>query len=478
MPPTIAGGAIARGTAFSIRGVRFASGAVVSVQKDNVTTPVRVVSIDPERIDAVMPETAPLGPASLVVRVGASASKPAPIEIAASNPGIFSQNKRGWGPGRIENIEGGKRVLNSAANPAHPGLRVAVKITGLGRVPAMVVVGNRTVNAGLARRLPEAGVQEISFVVPPDTPLGCYVPVYLLASPTRASNVVTMAVAPPAGECDTGPVPLLNETRIGLIAVTRSSVLANNVVKVTDDVVARFAAKEDGPFLSPLLLLPPPGTCTEYTSSFQATVVLPISFSNSMVVAELGNNGLAAGSRLSIVHDNNQQFIPWDRGAIGYYRARLKSRPNQPRLLDRGKLILSGSGGMDVGPFQLALESPAPFEWTSRDRTQIVDRSRPLPFDWRGQPANHWMVLLATNVDQITTAIGTCVCTAPLNATHFEIPAAMLANIPASIDTPGVPYDQLFVASFPDKASPLIAKGLGAGVAVTIYANGRYVRYH
>jgi hypothetical protein len=85
---------------------------------------------------------------------------------------------------------------------------------------------------------------------------------------------------------------------------------------------------------------------------------------------------------------------------------------------------------------------------------------------------------VATNVDQITTAIGTCLCTAPLNTDHFEIPAALLANIPASMEIRGIPYDQLFVASIPAQAvRPIQAPGLGAGGVVGIYANGRFVLY-
>lgn len=482
IPPTLAGGSIARGSAFTIRGVRFGSAAVVSVQKNGVSIPVKVVSVDPEGIGAVMPETAPLGPATLVVRVGGAASKPAPIEITASNPGIFSQNKRGWGPGQIDNIGGGKRVLNTTANPAHPGQRVAMRITGLGRSAASVVIGNRRVNAGMARRIPEPGAEEISFFVPADTPLGCYVPVYLLASPTRASNVVTMAVAPREGPCDPGPIPLLEAKRAGIVVLSRGSMLNNGVDAMTDEALATFGIKSEGPALSPLLLLPPPGTCTEYTSSFQATTVLPITFSSAVLAAELGGDGLAAGPRLSLARDKNRKNIPWDRGAVGYYHLRLGStrRPKTTptRLLDPGRFILSGPGGMDVGPFQVTAEAPAPFEWTNREATGSVDRGRALAVEWRGQPSHRWTILMATNIDQVTTAIATCLCTAPLNATHFEIPAAMLANIPASSDMPGVPYNRVFVASMPEKASPFGAPGLGVGVLLTVYTNGRFVPFH
>jgi hypothetical protein len=98
---------------------------------------------------------------------------------------------------------------------------------------------------------------------------------------------------------------------------------------------------------------------------------------------------------------------------------------------------------------------------------------------WRGQSSGHWTILVATNVDQISTAVGTAVCVAPLSATHFQIPAAVLANIPESYETPGgMGYDQLFLASLPAKATPISAPGLGAAALFTIYAAGRVVQYH
>lgn len=473
IPTTLPGGSIAHGAAFTIRGVHFGSAATVSVRKGNILSPVRVLAVQPEKIEAIMPETTPVGKAALIVASGRSASKPFSIEIADSNPGIFSQNKNGWGPGQIENLESNsKRTLNSTANPAAPGQRVVMKITGLGKGPVTVVVGNRTVNAGPARLTQQSGEQEISFAIPADAPLGCYVPIYLQAAPTRASNVVTMSIRSGSAKCDSGPIPTLDAKRIAMIAITRTNMYQRGGNTDKGEARATFAVRDPAQSLSPLLLLPPPGTCTAYTSTLQSTTSPPITVSASLY-GELGSEGLAAGSQLTIGRDNRWRIIPWDRNAIGYYRG-----PVPLRLFNPGKLILSGPGGLDVGAFRLALNAPAPFEWTDRDRTEIVTRSRGLPLRWQGSASAHWTILLATNVDQVSTAIGTSLCTAPLNATHFEIPAAMLANIPASSDTPGIPYDQLFIASLPDKATPISAPGIGAGVLFTIYSNGRTVQYH
>jgi len=473
IPTTLPGGSIAHGAAFTIRGVHFGSAATVSVRKGNVPSPVKVLAVQPEKIEAIMPDTAPVGPAMLIVTAAGSASKPFSIEVSDSNPGIFSQNKSGWGPGQIENLESnGKRTLNSTANPAAPAQRVAMKITGLGQGAATVVVGNRTVNAGPARPTPQQGEQEISFAIPPDAPPGCYVPVYLQASPTRASNVVTIAIRSGSAKCDSGPVPILDAKRIAMIAITRTNMYKPGGNADKGEARATFAVRDPAQSLSPLLFLPPPGTCTAYTSTLQSTTSPQITVSASLY-GEVGSEGLAAGSQLTIGRDNRWRIIPWDRNAIGYYRG-----PVPLRLFNPGKLILSGPGGLDVGAFRVSLQSPAPFEWIDRARTEIVTRARGLSLHWRGPMTAHWTILLATNVDQISTAIGTCLCTAPLNATHFEIPAAMLANIPASSDAPGTPHDQLFIASLPDKATSISAPGIGAGVLFTIYSNGRTVQYH
>jgi len=482
IPPTLASGSLARGAAFTIRGVHLGPDPVVWLRKGGSPTRVRVLAASALKIEAVLPETAPLGAALLVVSSGGLESKPFPVQIVASNPGIFSVNQRGWGPGRIENLDSlGMRTLNSTSNPARPGQRVAMRITGLGKdTGATLVVGDRALPAGLLRPLPAPGEQEVSFLVPQRVPSGCYVPVYFRASTGRPSNVVTMAIHSGTGNCETGPLPLLDQQRVGVAVFTRSNMLDGAISRMEDEVIAVFAAKNKGPVLSPLMLLPPPGTCTFYTSSFQAETIRPDSLASALI-AELGGDGLAAGAELSAVQGKNHQVIPGEGGTAGYYRARLGSYRNKPKklFLEPGRFVFSGQGGTDVGAFSVSVESPAPFEWVNRGQIFVVDRNRALPLTWRKQASGQRTIILATNVDQVTTAIGTCLCTAPPGATRFEIPAGLLENIPASSAVSGVPYDQLFVASLPaGGAERLQAPGIASGSVLTIFASGRFVKYH
>jgi hypothetical protein len=483
IPPSLPSGSLARGAAFTIRGVHLTPAPSITLRKGGISIPVRIASASLDKIDAVLPETAPLGPATFVVSAGGAASNPFPVQIVASNPGIFSLSQRGWGPARLDNLAPqGKRTQNTGSNPAHPGQRVTLRVTGLGKgVATPLIIGNRTVSSGLPRLLAEPGEQEVSFTIPQGVPTGCYVPVYFVSSPNITSNVVTMAIHSGPGHCDSGAIPLLDQQRFGLAVFTSTNMLNGRSAGDDDEVIALFAARGLGTALSPLLLLPPPGTCTAYMSSFQADSIMPDSVASALI-AQLGGDGLAAGPQLSAARGKLRRAIPGEKGAPGYYRANLGSAGNnrpRARLLQPGKFVFSGRGGVDVGPFSVTVDGPARFEWTNRATVQTVERGRPLSLAWRGQATGQMTIILATNVDQITTAVGACLCSAPLNATHFEIPAALLANIPASAVSMGIPYDQLFVASLPAKsANPFRAQGLDTGAVLTIFANGRFVKYH
>jgi len=486
IPPTLAGGAIARGALFTIYGVRLGSAGhtQVTVSSGGKSAQVHLLSASTEQIDAEMPPSATLGASDLMVKVDGLASRPFPMEVAAQNPGLFSRNGRGWGPGRIENIAAGERLDNSTTNPARLQQRVALFGTGFGDLTSFtVVVGGRAIK--LARAAAIRSKEKIEFRVPADAPEGCYVPVYVLAAPVRASNVVTMSIRSGPGPCLPGPVPLLDARAIGVAMLSRTRMKAKyeDVDSVDDEAAVTFASKDDRPVLSPLLLLPPPGTCTAYTSSFQDDVALPNSISAALI-SILKSRGLDAGSKLTISSGGQSRNVNLENGVPGYYRGRLgqigpaASRRAPPLFLEPGDLTLAGTGGKDVGAFHVHFSAPASFEWTDRDSLASITRGRTLLVRWRDPSDGHNIVILATNVDQLSTAIGTCLCVANSSAGGFAVPAAVLANLPVSRDIPGIPYDQLYLASIGTGSPPSIqATGLEKGAVVSVYAIGRFVQY-
>jgi uncharacterized protein (TIGR03437 family) len=460
IPPTLAGGALAPGSLFTIYGVRFGSSestTTVTLQHGPTTIAAKVIAVQPKRIDAWLPVGVPLGPALLTVSVNGQPSDSFKVNVDKSNPGLFSRNGEGWGP---------------ALPPAHPGQRVSLLGTGFGPGEKVtVVVGGRPVLAGSPRATSQLGQQQVRFTIPANVPVGCYVPVYVLATPGRAGNVVTIAVQPP-GEPPCDPGPLDRSARLAVFARSRMRARRENRDIVSDEALVTFTAQTGRALLSPLLLLPPPGACTAYTSSFQAETILPNSIS-AAIVAEVNARGLRAGSSLTLTKGSDQRTIPQDGGTSGYYRAQLGSSDQRRRralFLDPGDFTFAGPGGPDVAPFSFRVHAADPFEWTDREATSQVDRGRPLTVHWKGLGSDRTVLILATNVDQITTAIGTTLCAAPATAGQFTIPAALLANLPASMDIPGVPYDQLLVVSIP-------VRGLDAGAIVSLYAIGRIVEY-
>ncbi len=85
------------------------------------------------QINAIVPQV-PVGSAQcpLVVTFGGQASSPVQLTMAALQPGIYTVNLSGSGPGVVANALTGQ--LNSATAPAHAGDFLVVYATGLGAV--------------------------------------------------------------------------------------------------------------------------------------------------------------------------------------------------------------------------------------------------------------------------------------------------------------------------------------------------------
>jgi uncharacterized protein (TIGR03437 family) len=485
IPSTLAGGAIARGALFSIYGIRFIAGdhTAVTISQGDSHTRVPTVTVFPRRIEALMPESAPLGSGSLVVTVDGKSSKPFPVNVVASNPGIFSMNGEGWGEGRVENIDAsGSRSVNSTSNPARPGSRVALVTTGLGNAKGIgLMLGERPAKAGSRRPTAKPGEEELTFRVPENTPEGCFVPLYLRESPTRASNVVTMAVRSRPGPCDPSPLPIAPPDRVGVLILSRTRMRAireGAPESIVDDARIAFIATAGRSAQLPIQL-PPPGTCVAYTSSYETNSNL----SNSLVsIVRVEGRGLDAGTKLVLSHAKQTRSISQSWEGQGIYRGHLGTtgsdlrRKSQPLFLEPGEFTLRGTGGKEVGSFNTVFSVPGPFEWTDREQTRVVDRNRGVTVHWKNGAPDQLMVILARNIDQITTAIGMCICTASGAAGQFSIPPAMLANVPATHDMAGIPYDELVVGSLTPRPG-IKASGLDGTFGVYIYAAGRFVEY-
>jgi uncharacterized protein (TIGR03437 family) len=146
-------------------------------------------------------------------------SAPFTAALVSANFGFFTMNGNGRGPGAALNfISGGQYQQNGARATARPGQVMLMYGTGLGATdppvaagqassglaPAViqpdVYVGGIAAQVQYAGRAPGfAGVDQIQFVVPPNVPAGCSVPVRLrsqdrIHNQSFDSNIATIAV--------------------------------------------------------------------------------------------------------------------------------------------------------------------------------------------------------------------------------------------------------------------------------------------
>jgi uncharacterized protein (TIGR03437 family) len=78
----------------------------------------------------------------VIVLNGAASSQPQTVLVGAAQPGVFTQNQSGAGPGAILGQRvGGVAALNTAANPASVGDYLSIYCTGLGTVTPSIAAG-------------------------------------------------------------------------------------------------------------------------------------------------------------------------------------------------------------------------------------------------------------------------------------------------------------------------------------------------
>jgi uncharacterized protein (TIGR03437 family) len=485
IPPTLAGGTLARGARFDIQGVRLTGSEPTSVIliRGAVSLKAQILSATPLVIEAIVPLHTPLGPVEIRVQRGAETSAPFPVTISMASPGLYSRNGSGWGPGRIQNLQP-NRGENSVNNPTEPSKPVAILATGTGGVPPDVFVGSKLAKVLRIERTVEPGNEVIVVEIPRSAPEGCFVPVYARRPEADASpsNIITVSVRRGKGGCRVPtefPVPLLGSHTNGTIAISRASGLSETGRGkwMDDDAVAAFVKTDGSPPNTPLLLTPPVGTCTVYTGSSQSPFQMPLTISDGFL-ADLGGEGLDVGSALSLANGEEMRAIPRTPGTPGFYRAPLGTSESRrrPLFLNPSSITLASPGGHDAGRFELTLQVTPAFTWTNREVMVEVDRHRPLTLTWSSVNPSPVKLILAMSVDQLTTARAMCYCVANGAEGKFTIQPDFLANFPATRDIPGEPLNQLMIAE--PTLHPLVTlPGIERLQAMTMYVNARVVRY-
>ena len=151
----------------------------------------------------------------LTVRRGVALSNPSEISVAPAQPGIYTQDGSGSGPGRIFDATNNNAQV-TADTPAHPGDSITIQCNGLGLVdppvvpgqpppdgsvsttinPVTVTIGGQSMVADSAGLAPgSTDLYLVKLTLPADVTTGDAVPVTITVA-KQTSQIVTMAIQP------------------------------------------------------------------------------------------------------------------------------------------------------------------------------------------------------------------------------------------------------------------------------------------
>ena len=489
MPPSLPGGAIARGSVFSIFGDRLgpaagtASDVKIHVGSSAAAIAARPVFVSPKRIDAIMPSGAPLGSVPVTVTWQGETSLPYGVTVVESGFGIFTRNGQGWGPAILP--VGGR-------GPLRPGAIAEIEGTGLGTARAAdleVAIGGRHTRALQAAASARPGHDRIRFRIPKDVPPGCSVPVAVRTAGKSISNTATLAVAARGRDCHANDNWLVREFESGgrraVILLVRSRIELELGVGApteleSDDIATLFRDLPDRrESISRLDMLPPAGLCSSFAG---ATNPGRIESALLHLGATMGGRPLDAGPHLDLRGPAGDRAIgkapmDWQSYNEQLGGRTLSFRKPTPLFLSPGEYDIAGGGGADVPPFHVSLHLPPAAVWTNRDEIAVVNRARGVTLRWTGAAPRDQTAIIAVNLDQTNGATGVCLCFPKPGAAEFSVPPEALANFPASPALGGIPSNFLALLTISGDARTFRAQGLREGIAGWLFVNAKSVPF-
>jgi uncharacterized protein (TIGR03437 family) len=508
--PGLPAGSIAQGSIFSLFGTGLGPAQGMQQSAFPLTTTVAGVSIQVKQgatsvnalplfvvagqVNALMPSNTPLGWVSVWVTYNGQQSNPSPVLIVHDSPGIFTATGTGIGPAAVQNaINATSVVPNSNQASAKPGQTEVLYLTGLGPIsapdnqpappgnlptPVEVWVGGISAAVAYSGRSPCcSGLDQIDFVVPPNAPQGCWVPVAVRTSNVTVANYVSMAIDPAGAPCsdpsNTLSAAIVQGGRLGELTLTRivvhEDVGVNAAVDVSNDYATYAATNQPGGqfAFTPFLSTPPVGTCTVYPGAGEffdsgqvpQGVIPTLNSATQLSIAAISGQGTPQNASLT------------NSAAVLGSSLPLYSLPNQ-LYLNSGTYSVGGNAGSDVSAFTASVAVPSALNWINQDQITIVNRSQPLMLTWTNggsQPVG----IMGIASDLPTNSSALFLCLATPGSITFTVPPQVLSALPPSQPDPLKSKSVIYLVS--STASTFTANGLDSGLASGVYIAGKTV---
>jgi len=429
----------------------------LSVTVNGATTTPALYYASSTAVAAVLPSTTPVGTGTITITYSGQASAPAPIQVVPSAVGLDSLYGNGAGAGVIEDTN--FNVLG-LTNSVMPGQTVILWGSGVGadtsnddrtypqnpdnltNIPMQVYIGGISANILYRGRSQYPGLDQINVMVPVDVSPGCYVSV-VVETGSIVSNTVTVPVSPKGGAC--------SDPALGLSGSQLQSLAAKGATPVNSVVV----------------------TLSQYTNSAGTVSDQALVLSDSVASAEFGSGNYYASEGSCSVFEPSLGFpfqAPLEAGTIqltgpaggldlevggGAYLAQL---PAGSLTSNPGTYTFTGSGGKDVGSFNVAINVQTPFFLTNKSALASITRSQGATITWSGGFANGDVTV--NGVGASPNGSVNFYCHAPSSAGQLTIPSATLLAL-----LPGGGKLVVINATTPQTVS---ASGIDLGLATAV----------
>ena len=254
-----------------------------------------------------------------------------------------------------------------------------------GNLPAKVevFVGGMAAQVAYSGRSPCcAGIDQITFTVPPNAPQGCWVPVYVRTSGSVISNFISMAITSSGGVCSNSKSSyfgntFLNGGKLGFATVGRTTTIEDvgvtPPVTVMADYHLSFAftiPRTTFPF-NPAVTLPPSGACTDYNETGDVTNAHPLPGSLPPATP------LDFGAPFLLTGPNGMKTLTAAFNAPFSVRSGLLGGSITNNILPNslyltpGSYSLTGLGGTSIGAFSTNFTLPQPLVWTNQNSLML-----------------------------------------------------------------------------------------------------------
>jgi uncharacterized protein (TIGR03437 family) len=436
---------------------------------------VPVVFASANQLNVMLPSSIPPGDGSFEITFNGQTTPPFPFRVLKTVLGIFAPNRQGYGPASAQNAFPGDIVEeNSLITPVAPGQIVELWGTGLGPVqgnefavplpgnidvPVEIFAGGQKLQPIYAGRSGCCvGTDQIHFVVP-GTLQGCYVPVFVKAG-NLVSNTITLSVSGSDFCADPGGLTSQQVRQLNAGGALINAVITLNRTILPDNTKQDFglAAYSNLNRLSvltaePEFRIPPSGSCVVGQSHRDGQGMTPAPPfyvpADALSVFPLRENAIAlmtAGRPEVSSGGTTQTLVP---DVELRYSALLG--PSSSTFLDPGLVTVSNddrNAPLGLVP-QSVILPPAPqaggWQQSGTNNPTTINRGLPLTVQWSGgDPANDLALISGfksiaalTGGMQGTTATSWFVCTAPIDAGTFTVPAEVLQAMPTGLPITG-----------------------------------------